>query len=121
MSRQIRTGKIGNGLVLANGGVLSYQHAICLSSRQGRLRSDYPDSRGSSDTVVGDFVPSVDMFADGEAIVEVSWPAVFERHGDGILTFLDFADVHSRIWPQWRARDSFHRRATHSYWSSLHC
>lgn len=72
MSRQIRAGQIHNGLVLANGGVVSYQHAICLSSRQRPLRSDYPDSRGSSDMIVGDFVPSIDTFADGEAIVEVS-------------------------------------------------
>lgn len=72
MSRQIRTGKISNGLVLANGGVLSYQHAICLSSRQSKFRSEYPDSRNISDTVVGDYVPSVDTFAEGEATVEVS-------------------------------------------------
>lgn len=71
MSRQIRAGRIRNGLVLANGGVVSYQHAICLSSRQSRLRSDYPDSRGSSDNIVDGFVPSIDTFVDGEAVVEV--------------------------------------------------
>lgn len=72
MSRQIRAGKIRNGLVLANGGVLSYQHAICLSSNQYRDRPSYPDSRINSENVVGGFSPTIDTFAEGEAIIEVS-------------------------------------------------
>lgn len=72
MSRQIRSGKIHNGLVLANGGVLSYQHAICLSSKRRTDGSSYPDSRADSNAVVGGLAPSVDSFADGEAIIEVS-------------------------------------------------
>lgn len=75
MSRQIRSGNIHNGLVLANGGVLSYQHAICLSSKRGTSRAEYPDSRVESDAVVGGLSPSVETFAEGEAMVEVSVPS----------------------------------------------
>lgn len=73
MARQIRAGKIRNGLVLANGGVLSYQHAICLSSKHRPDGLSYPDSRVGSDAIVEGVAPVVDPFAEGEAIVEVSW------------------------------------------------
>lgn len=73
MTRQIRSGKIRNGLVLANGGVLSYQHAICLSSGPREHGSPYPDCRVESDTIVDGLAPAVDTFAEGEAIIEVSW------------------------------------------------
>lgn len=72
MTRQIRSGKIRNGLVLANGGVLSYQHAICLSSNRRTDGAEYTDSRKDSDAVVGGLSPLVETFAEGEAIVEVS-------------------------------------------------
>lgn len=72
MTRQVRSRRIQNGLVLANGGVLSYQHAICLSSKHRRDGSDYPDSRKDSDGVVEDVAPAVATFAEGEATIEVS-------------------------------------------------
>lgn len=73
MSRQIRSGKIQHGLVLANGGVLSYQHAICLSSKRGTSGDIYADSRIGSDAVVGGALAlSVRAFAEGAAVVEVS-------------------------------------------------
>lgn len=66
MTRQLRNGKGRNGLVLANGGVLSYQHAVCLSSRpQGK----YPENKPSPDNTSP---PPVDAEATGPAVIEVS-------------------------------------------------
>lgn len=69
MTRQLRQGKGRNGLVLANGGVISYQHAVCLSSRP--RDGPYPDSASLS---VGNDTPSppVDADATGPAVIEVS-------------------------------------------------
>lgn len=72
MTRQVRSGKVRNGLVLANGGVLSYQHAICLSSRPRKPGSPYPDSRTDSDSVVDGSAPVVVVVAEGKANIEVS-------------------------------------------------
>lgn len=73
MCRQIRSGNIKHGLVLANGGVLSYQHALCLSSKRRANGVMYPDSRlGSGAVVGGSPAPSVRAFAEGVAVVEVS-------------------------------------------------
>lgn len=46
MTRQLRGGSSRNGLILADGGVLSYQHSICLSSLPPRNRSPYPNGNG---------------------------------------------------------------------------
>lgn len=72
MTRQIRAGRFQKGLILANGGVLSYQHAICLSSKGRADGSSYPDSRAGSEATTEGLAPVVDAFAEGEAIVEVS-------------------------------------------------
>lgn len=76
MTRQIRSRKIRNGLVLANGGVLSYQHAICLSSRPRKHGTPYPDSRAASDAIAKGAAPPVTTFAEGEARIEVSAPSL---------------------------------------------
>lgn len=68
MTRQLRNGKGRNGLVLANGGVLSYQHVVCLSS-QPRNRP-YPDNRGLA--AYNKPKPLVSGEADGPAVIEVS-------------------------------------------------
>lgn len=68
MTRQLRNGKGRHGLVLANGGVLSYQHAVCLSSRP--RDSPYPDSlRIAADSTDA---PPVVEDASGPAVIEVS-------------------------------------------------
>lgn len=85
MSRQIRSGKVKNGLVLANGGVLSYQHALCLSS-QKRASSPYPDSRSSSVTVTGES-PLVEEFPEGEARIE-TYTVEFGRDGRPATAFV---------------------------------
>ncbi|KAJ4424055.1 hypothetical protein N0V82_001302 [Gnomoniopsis sp. IMI 355080] len=80
MTRQIRAGIIRNGLVLANGGVVSYQHAICLSSKSKGDGTSYPDSRAGSDATVDELAPVVDTFAEGEAIIE-TYTVEFSREG----------------------------------------
>lgn len=85
MSRQIRSGKVKNGLVLANGGVLSYQHALCLSS-QPRPMSPYPDSRSSSVTVTG-ASPPVEVSPEGEARIE-TYTVEFGRDGKPATAFI---------------------------------
>lgn len=86
MSRQLRARKVKNGLVLANGGFLSYQHALCLSSEPRREGPSYPDSRGSSSAVVGTPAP-VEAFAQGEAIVE-TYTVQFDREGNPEMAFI---------------------------------
>lgn len=71
MTRKIRNGTFGTGLVLANGGVLSYQHAICLSARPNSIKAPYYDSRQKSDNIVKGFSSPIDSFAEGEAFIEV--------------------------------------------------
>ena len=77
MTRQLRgsRSRSRNGLILANGGVLSYQHAVCLSSQAPKEERPYPDNKFSS-LVDSDLVPSVDFEAEGEAIIEVSRPNI---------------------------------------------
>jgi hypothetical protein len=75
MTRQLRRTNRCNGLILANGGVLSYQHAICLSSQAPKEGSPYPDNKSSS-TVITDPIPLVDLEAEGQATIEVSEPAI---------------------------------------------
>lgn len=88
MTRRLRSRKGGarNGLVLANGGFLSYQHALCLSSGSRRGGLPYPDSRGSSGGVVGAPAP-VEPFAQGEAVVE-TYTVQFDREGSPEIAFV---------------------------------
>ena len=71
MVRELRKGKGQNGLILANGGVLTYQHAICLSTRPRRDLVNYPASNPLCRYVTDLPSPSVVFKAEGEAIIEV--------------------------------------------------
>ena len=85
MSRQIRSGEVNTGLILANGGVLSYQHALCLSS-SSRGETPYPDSRTSSMIVAG-VSPPVEAFANGYATIE-TYTVEFGRDGKPAIAFV---------------------------------
>ena len=69
MVRQLRTGMSRNGLVFANGGMVTYQYVICLSNKP--RNSPYPERNPLSDLLEDEPVPRVDEQADGEAIIEV--------------------------------------------------
>ena len=69
MTRQIRAGKAKTALVLANGGVMTYQHAICLSSIP--RSSDYPFQNPLPEMLSYKSAPAVIADAEGEASIEV--------------------------------------------------
>lgn len=69
MTRQLRAGRGRKGLVLCNGGVLSYQHVIVLGTRP--RASPYP-VRDALPEVLSDVeVPPLAEGAQGECVVEV--------------------------------------------------
>lgn len=69
--RRLRQGSARNALILANGGFLSYQHAICISTQPRRNQRAYPDSRALPSGSTGS-IPPIDLEAEGKAQVEVS-------------------------------------------------
>lgn len=73
MVRQLRQGKGRHGLILANGGILTYQHALCLSTAP-REDGSYPDNREDPRLVATERGPPVSAIADGEAAIEVCDP-----------------------------------------------
>ena len=83
MVRVMRNGNGQNGLILANGGVLTYQHVICLSTQPRRDGSAYPDSNPLPLYVMGLLVPPISAEAEGEAVAEVgtnSIPSLVPMH-----------------------------------------
>lgn len=71
MVRQLRTGSTQNGLILANGGWISYEHAICISKQPRQDKTTYPDS-SQSPVLVSDPIPPIDLEAEGKAQIEVN-------------------------------------------------
>ncbi|KAH7411347.1 hypothetical protein BKA64DRAFT_663253 [Cadophora sp. MPI-SDFR-AT-0126] len=78
MVRELRKGEVKKGLVLANGGLVTYQYVVCLSSLP-RL-TPYPDRNPLPELLEDDPVPDVDDTAEGEAIIE-TYTVVFEKDG----------------------------------------
>ncbi|KAL2070312.1 hypothetical protein VTL71DRAFT_13338 [Oculimacula yallundae] len=82
MVRKIRKGDAKKGLVLANGGMVTYQYVVCLSSQP--RGSPYPDLNPLPDLLEDEPVPEVDDKAEGEAIIE-TYTVQFERVGTPLL------------------------------------
>ncbi|TVY26586.1 hypothetical protein LHYA1_G004532 [Lachnellula hyalina] len=82
MVRQLRSGKGHTGLVLANGGVATYQHVICLSSRA--RNSSYPPANPLPEFLTDEPghapAPAIDEKATGEATIE-TYTVEFNRSG----------------------------------------
>ena len=72
MVRELRKGMRNNGLILANGGVLTYQHAICLSKQPRRDEFEYPGSNPLPRYVADVPVPIAETQVEGEAYIEAS-------------------------------------------------
>jgi hypothetical protein len=70
MVRELRSGKGRNGLVLANGGVATYQHVVCLSTQP--RNSPYPVENPLPTILDDESVPPIDEKAVGEAVIEVN-------------------------------------------------
>ena len=71
MTRQLRDGKGKKGLVLCNGGVLSYQYVVVLSN-EPRKDGQYPRENPLPQQITDVPAPGLVLDAEGEAIVEVS-------------------------------------------------
>lgn len=69
MTRQLRTGRGKKGLVLCNGGVLSYQHVVVLGTAP--RRTDYPMESGLPEVLSDLKVPELAELAQGQCVVEV--------------------------------------------------
>lgn len=83
MTRQLRqrksAGVDSNGLILANGGVMTYQHVVILSSGPRKDGTSYPSANALSANLPIDPVPTIEEEAKGEAIIEVSSILGFRR------------------------------------------
>lgn len=73
MTRQLRAGKGKNGLILANGGWITYQHAICLSRSPRSDGLPYPDANPLPALVTDVQIPKIAEQATGPAVIEVSF------------------------------------------------
>ncbi|KIW07438.1 uncharacterized protein PV09_02278 [Verruconis gallopava] len=74
MTRQLRAGRGKNGLILANGGVLTYQYVVCLSSTP--RATPYPDRNPLPDHLANVPAPKISESPKGEAVIEtytVDW------------------------------------------------
>ncbi|TKA30041.1 hypothetical protein B0A50_02760 [Salinomyces thailandicus] len=80
MMRHLRSGKARNGLVLANGGWVTYQHVVILSSNARKDGSPYPAQAPLPEIVTDVQVPTVDEVAEGVATVE-TYTVEFSRDG----------------------------------------
>ncbi len=69
MVRELRKSENKTGLLLANGGMVTYQYVVCLSSQPNQ--SLYPDHNPLPDLLEDEEVPVVDEYADGVAVIEV--------------------------------------------------
>jgi hypothetical protein len=76
MTRQLRGSSNRNGIILANGGVLSYQHALCLSSLPPKKEKSYPCSENLGGLVSGS-APPIDLEVEGPATIEVCSHCIF--------------------------------------------
>ncbi|KAJ5375868.1 hypothetical protein N7517_007874 [Penicillium concentricum] len=79
MTRRLRGGSSRNGLILANGGVLSYQHAVCLSSLAPRKGAPYSNSNDLERVARGP-IPLIDFEAKGPGRIE-TYTVEFNRDG----------------------------------------
>ncbi|KXJ97276.1 thiolase [Microdochium bolleyi] len=87
MSRLIRRDKVKTGLVLANGGVLTYQHALCLSRKPRRDKAAYPPQNPLPDFSKGVTAPPVSIDPQGRAIIE-TYTVDFDRNGKPQLGYI---------------------------------
>lgn len=67
-----------NGLVLANGGMVTYQYVVCLSSTPPK--TPYPTHNPLPDLLSPHDIPEIEESANGEAVVE-TYTVEFNRDG----------------------------------------
>ncbi|KAJ6787054.1 hypothetical protein PWT90_03193 [Aphanocladium album] len=79
MTRELRSRKYQNGLILANGGMLTHQYVVCLSAQPRKDGKDYP-SKNPLPLVVQDPAPPFVEDADGPATIE-TYTIEYDRSG----------------------------------------
>ncbi|KAF7197908.1 hypothetical protein HII31_00622 [Pseudocercospora fuligena] len=80
MTRQLRAGKGKTGLVLANGGWVSYEHAIIISSSPRSDGLPYPDEAPLPKVVTDVQIPPIAEQPEGDAVVE-TYTVEYNRDG----------------------------------------
>ncbi|KAE8407113.1 hypothetical protein BDV37DRAFT_291351 [Aspergillus pseudonomiae] len=78
--RELRARRGQHGLVLANGGVLSYHHVVCLSVRPRADRSLYPCENPLPEFSPDISSPPIAAKANGRAVIE-TYTVDFQRNG----------------------------------------
>jgi hypothetical protein len=73
MTRQIRAGNGKKGLVLCNGGLLSYQYVVVLAKEPRRDGAPYP-TKNPLAQYIDVAAPEIEAKPEGEATVEVFFP-----------------------------------------------
>ncbi|KAJ5223913.1 hypothetical protein N7468_008455 [Penicillium chermesinum] len=86
VTRQLRKGKGRNALILANGGVLSYQHAISLSRAAPKKGGPYPDS-STLRSRAAEIYPTIAEEANGPAVLE-TYTVEFKRDGKPKMAYI---------------------------------
>lgn len=71
MVRQLRAGTGTTGLILANGGMVTYQHAVCVSRIPRRDGTVYPQNNPLPEKITDVSVPVIVFEASGDALIEV--------------------------------------------------
>ncbi|KAJ9664521.1 hypothetical protein H2198_000172 [Neophaeococcomyces mojaviensis] len=80
IARALRARKGRNGLVLANGGIMTYQHVVVMSTQPRRDGSPYPERPPLPEVITDIPIPTIETKADGEAIVE-TYTVDYNRSG----------------------------------------
>ena len=71
MTRRLRQGPAKNGLILANGGTVTYQHVVCLSRNPRQDAQGYPSKNPLPEKITDVIIPKVIEIVNGDAVVEV--------------------------------------------------
>ncbi|KAM3471695.1 hypothetical protein MY5147_005696 [Beauveria neobassiana] len=79
MTRELRSRKYNNGLILANGGMLTHQYVVCLSAQPRKDGKDYP-LENPLPLVVQDPAPPFAEDATGPATIE-TYTIEYDRSG----------------------------------------
>ncbi|KAK2595105.1 hypothetical protein QQS21_007190 [Conoideocrella luteorostrata] len=79
MARQLRSKKHNTGLILANGGMLTHQHALCLSASPRGDKRSYPKANPLP-LIIDEYSPPFAEAAVGAAAIE-SYTIEYERDG----------------------------------------
>ncbi|KAK2739194.1 hypothetical protein FQN57_006637 [Myotisia sp. PD_48] len=89
MTRQLRKKGAAprHGLVLANGGVVSYQHVVCLSSHPRQDGKVYPAKNPLPDLLTDDKTPTTDAEAEGDAVIE-TYTVEYNRDGTPLRAYI---------------------------------